>query len=107
MWPLPEQHNGLEQWEGYECTGLGISLGCSLSHVLRYQPGQLNSPKATEMLELNQNEEERVIMNPDITPASTEQKEMLSLVTLFNPPVDTPTVLSGCIVYVCVSVIGE
>ncbi|NXD86035.1 CTR3 protein, partial [Halcyon senegalensis] len=87
-------------------TLLAYSLVAVCVLILRYQPGQLNSPKATEMLELNGNEEERVIMNLTITPASTEQKEMLSLVTLFNPPADTPTVLSGRIVYVCVSVIA-
>lgn len=59
------------------------------------------------MLELNGNEEERVIMNPTVTAASAQQKEMLSLATLFNPPTDTPTMLSGRIVYACVSVIGE
>lgn len=59
------------------------------------------------MLELNGNEEERVIMNPTITAAGSQQKETLSLATLFNPPSDTPTALSGRIVYVCVSVIGE
>lgn len=103
--PLPEQ-------QGYEgaahCSlGLGSCLGsaASLSYLLRYQPRQPNSPQAVEMLELNGNEEERVIMNPAITAA--QHKETLSLATLFNPPGDTPTVLSGRIVYVCVAVIGE
>lgn len=59
------------------------------------------------MLELNGNEEERVIMNPTIATTSAQQKETLSLATLFNPPTNTPTALSGRIVYVCVSVIGE
>lgn len=58
------------------------------------------------MLELNGNEEERVIMNPAITAASAQHKETLSLAMLFNPPGDTPTVLSGRIVYVCVVVIA-
>lgn len=83
-----------------------LGLCCSLSHLTRYQSEQLNSPKAMEMLELNRNEEERVIMNPNVT-ASAQQKEMLSPATLFNPPTDTPTARSGRIVYVCVSVIGE
>ncbi|NXJ53820.1 CTR3 protein, partial [Spizaetus tyrannus] len=87
-------------------TLLAYSLVAVCVLILRYQSGQLNSPKAMEMLELNGNEEERVIMNPAVTTASTQQKETLSLATLFNPPEDTPTMLSGCIVYVCVSVIA-
>lgn len=59
------------------------------------------------MLELNANEEERVIMNPIVTTAGAQQKETLSLAKLFNPPGDIPTRISGRIVYVCVSVIGE
>ncbi|KAF1533920.1 Cationic amino acid transporter 3, partial [Eudyptula albosignata] len=87
-------------------TLLAYSLVAVCVLILRYQSGQLNSPKAIEMLELNGNEEERVIMNPTVTPATAQQKEMLSLATLFNPPTDTPTTLSGRIVYVCVSVIA-
>lgn len=84
-----------------------MGSAASLSYLLRYQPRHPNSPKAMEMLELNGNEEERVIMNPTVTAASAQHKETLSLAMLFNPPGDTPTVLSGHIVYVCVTVIGE
>ncbi|KAM6323380.1 cationic amino acid transporter 3 [Podargus strigoides] len=87
-------------------TLLAYSLVAVCVLILRYQFGQLNSPKAMEMLELNGNEEERVIMNPSVTAASAQQKEMLSLATLFNPPTNTPTELSGRIVYICVSVIA-
>ncbi|XP_014818547.1 PREDICTED: cationic amino acid transporter 3 isoform X2 [Calidris pugnax] len=85
-------------------TLLAYSLVAVCVLILRYQSGQLKSPKATEMLELNRNEEERVITNP--TTPSDQQKETLSLATLFNPPSDTPTKLSGRIVYVCASVIA-
>ncbi|XP_032847720.1 cationic amino acid transporter 3 [Tyto alba] len=87
-------------------TLLAYSLVAVCVLILRYQSGQLNSPKAVEMLELNGNEEERVIMNLTMAAASAQQKEMLSLTTLFNPPMDTPTALSGRIVYICVSIIA-
>ncbi|NXP26223.1 CTR3 protein, partial [Scytalopus superciliaris] len=85
-------------------TLLAYSLVAVCVLILRYQSVQLNSPKAMEMLELNGNEEERVVMNPTITGASAQQ-ETLSWTTFFNPPLDAPTVLSGRIVYVCVSII--
>uniref|UniRef100_A0A8B9CN61 Solute carrier family 7 member 3 n=1 Tax=Anser brachyrhynchus TaxID=132585 RepID=A0A8B9CN61_9AVES len=87
-------------------TLLAYSLVAVCVLILRYQSGQLNSPKAVEMLELNGNEEERVVMNPTIAAMGAKEKEKLSLTTLFNPSSDTPTVLSGRIVYACVSVIA-
>lgn len=87
-------------------TLLAYSLVAVCVLILRYQSGQLNSPKAVEMLELNGNEEERVVMNPTIAAMGAKEKEKLSLMTLFNPSSDTPTALSGRIVYACVSVIA-
>ncbi|NWS35363.1 CTR1 protein, partial [Polioptila caerulea] len=87
-------------------TLLAYSLVAVCVLILRYQPRQPNSPQAMEMLELNGNEEERVIMNPTISAASAQHKETLSLAMLFSPPGDTPTVLSGRIVYVCVMAIA-
>ncbi|XP_032051946.1 cationic amino acid transporter 3 [Aythya fuligula] len=87
-------------------TLLAYSLVAVCVLILRYQSGQLNSPKAVEMLELNGNEEERVVMNPSIPAMGTKEIEKPSLTTLFNPPSDTPTALSGRIVYTCVCVIA-
>lgn len=87
-------------------TLLAYSLVAVCVLILRYQSEQLNSPKAMEMLELNGNEEERVVMNPNIAATGTKQKETLSFAALFSPSADTPTALSGRIVYVCASIMA-
>ncbi|XP_071613564.1 cationic amino acid transporter 3 isoform X2 [Heliangelus exortis] len=96
--PLPEAFKAV----GWEPARYAVAVGSLCALSTRYQFGQLNSPKAMEMLELYGKEEETMIINP----ASAQQKEVLSLVTLFNPSVHTPTTLSGRIVYICVSVIA-
>lgn len=87
-------------------TLLAYSLVAVCVLILRYQSEQLNSPKAMEMLELNGNEEERVVMNPNIAATGTKQKETLSFAALFSPSADTPTALSGRIVYICASIMA-
>ncbi|XP_067160097.1 cationic amino acid transporter 3 [Apteryx mantelli] len=87
-------------------TLLAYSLVAVCVLILRYQAGQLNSPKAVEMLELNGSEEERAVMNPSVAAAGSKGEEKLSLATLFSPPSAAPTALSGRVVYACVSVIA-
>ncbi|XP_064014990.1 cationic amino acid transporter 3 isoform X2 [Pogoniulus pusillus] len=100
--PLPEAFKAV----GWEPARYAVAVGSLCALSTRYQSGHLNSPKTMEMLEMNGNKEETVIMNPTLTTASSQQREKLSMAALFSPPADSPTALSGCIVYVCVSVIA-
>lgn len=75
---------------------------CVLS---RYQENQLSVSKGMEMVDLHRQEEEKAIMDPDMITA--ELKEECSLRSLINPRCKIPTNLSGRIVYISTSVIGE
>uniref|UniRef100_A0A8D0BB31 Solute carrier family 7 member 3 n=1 Tax=Salvator merianae TaxID=96440 RepID=A0A8D0BB31_SALMN len=80
-------------------TLLAYSLVAVSVLILRYQPEMFSSSKDMEMLEMNGSEEEKVVMNLSVTNSQVAFKETFAWRSLFCPSGDTPTPLSGRIVY--------
>ncbi|XP_042334933.1 cationic amino acid transporter 3 [Sceloporus undulatus] len=87
-------------------TLLAYSLVAVCVLILRYQPELFTNSRDLEMLEVNGSEEEKVIINRAATESQIVLKEKFIWRNLFCPEADTPTRLSGRIVYISSTIIS-
>lgn len=73
----------------------------------RYQPELFRFSKDLEMLEINGSEEEKMTINSTAGDGQNAFKEKCSCRSLFFPSEDTPTHVSGRIVYISTTAVGR